>query len=60
MVRWPGKAQPHAEVNDIVSIEDSLPTLMAAVGELFAGYTAVETLRRFSLDPAVTQGLPAA
>jgi arylsulfatase A-like enzyme len=33
LLRWPGVVQPHTEINDIVSAEDWVPTLMAAVGE---------------------------
>ena len=32
MVRWPGVVPPHAEINDIVSAEDWVPTLTAAAG----------------------------
>jgi arylsulfatase len=32
-VRWPGVVKPHTEINDIVSAEDWVPTLMAAAGE---------------------------
>jgi hypothetical protein len=53
----PGKAQPHATIHDIVSIEDWLPTLMTAAGELLQGYTAVETLRRLSLDSCSHSGI---
>jgi arylsulfatase len=33
VVRWPGVIKPGTEVNDIISHEDWLPTLMAAVGQ---------------------------
>ena len=33
VVRWPGVIKPGTEINDIVSHEDWLPTLMAAVGQ---------------------------
>ncbi|TGQ16777.1 MULTISPECIES: arylsulfatase [unclassified Mesorhizobium] len=33
MVRWPGVVKPGTILNDIVSHEDWIPTLMAAVGE---------------------------
>ena len=46
LIRWPGKVAPHTEINDIVSAEDWVPTLMAAAGEpditgkLLQGYDA--------------------
>jgi arylsulfatase A-like enzyme len=46
MVRWPGKVPAHTEINDIVSAEDWVPTLIAAAGEpditqkLLQGYSA--------------------
>jgi len=46
VVRWPGVIEPGTKNNDIISQEDWLPTLMAAVGEpdivekLKAGHTA--------------------
>src|SRR5215510_14505380 len=33
LIRWPGKVQPHTEINDIFSAEDWVPTLVAAAGE---------------------------
>ncbi|MDH4180713.1 MAG: arylsulfatase [Betaproteobacteria bacterium] len=33
VMRWPGVIQPGTEINEIVSHEDWLPTLMAAVGQ---------------------------
>ncbi len=33
VVRWPGVIKPGTKVNDIISHEDWVPTLMAAVGE---------------------------
>ncbi len=33
MVRWPGVIKPGTEINEIVSHEDWLPTLLAAVGQ---------------------------
>ena len=33
VVRWPGVIKPGTEVNDIISHEDWVPTLMAAVGQ---------------------------
>src|ERR1700710_2529165 len=46
MIRWPGVVQPGTEINDIVSHEDWVPTLVAAAGEsavkekLLTGYDA--------------------
>ena len=45
-IRWPGVVQPGTEINDIVSHEDWVPTLVAAAGEpeikekLLTGYAA--------------------
>jgi arylsulfatase A-like enzyme len=33
MVKWPGKIKPHQTSNTIISMEDWLPTLLAAAGE---------------------------
>ena len=33
VVRWPGTVKPNTVINDIFSMEDWVPTLMAAVGE---------------------------
>ncbi len=33
VVRWPGVIKPGTEVNDVISHEDWVPTLMAAVGQ---------------------------
>ena len=33
MIRWPGLVQPRTEINDIVSAEDWVPTLVAAAGD---------------------------
>jgi len=33
VVRWPGVIKPGSKINDIISHEDWVPTLMAAVGE---------------------------
>jgi arylsulfatase len=33
VVRWPGVIQPGTEINDIISHEDWLPTLLAAAGQ---------------------------
>ena len=46
MIRWPGVVKPGTEINDIVSHEDWVPTLVAAAGEpavkekLLTGYDA--------------------
>lgn len=46
MIRWPGKIAPHKISNDIVSMQDWVPTLVAAAGEpqikekLLKGYKA--------------------
>jgi arylsulfatase A-like enzyme len=46
LIRWPGKVQPHTEINDVFSAEDWVPTLVAAAGEpdikekLLNGYDA--------------------
>jgi arylsulfatase A-like enzyme len=33
VVRWPGVIKPGTEINEIISLEDWLPTLLAAVGQ---------------------------
>jgi len=33
VIRWPGAIEPGTKSNDIISLEDMLPTFMAAVGE---------------------------
>ncbi len=33
LIKWPGVIKPGTQINDIMSHEDMLPTLMAAVGE---------------------------
>lgn len=33
LIRWPGVIKPGSQINDIMSHEDMLPTLLAAVGE---------------------------
>jgi len=46
MIRWPGVVKPGTEINDIVSHEDWVPTLVSAAGEpdvaakLLTGYQA--------------------
>jgi arylsulfatase len=32
-IRWPGKIKPHQVSNEIISLQDWVPTLMAAVGD---------------------------
>jgi len=47
MVKWPGQIEPGQISNDIISMEDWLPTFLAAAGEpdikekLLAGHTAI-------------------
>jgi arylsulfatase len=56
LVRWPGLVQPRSEINQIVSAEDWLQTLMAAAGEpkisakLLEGYGAGEKNFKVHLD----------
>ncbi|MBY3325693.1 arylsulfatase [Rhizobium laguerreae] len=56
MVRWPGIVKPGTEINEIVSHEDWLPTLVAAAGEpdiaakLLAGYEAAGKTFNVHLD----------
>jgi arylsulfatase len=56
LIRWPGLVKPGSEINDIVSAEDWVETLMAAVGEpdikdkLLAGYTAGDKTFKVHLD----------
>ena len=56
VVRWPGVLEPGTKNNDIISHEDWLPTLMAAVGEpdivekLKEGHTANGKQWRVHLD----------
>ena len=56
MVRWPGTIKPGTVLNDIVSHEDWLPTLLAGAGEpnitqkLLAGYTAGGKTFKVHLD----------
>ena len=56
LIRWPGKVQPHTEINDIVSAEDWVPTLIAAAGEadikekLISGYDAGGKTFKVHLD----------
>jgi arylsulfatase len=56
MMRWPGVIKPGTEINDIVSHEDWLPTLVAAAGEpqikekLLTGYQAGDKNFKVHLD----------
>ncbi|MGO7956401.1 arylsulfatase [Rhizobium leguminosarum] len=56
MVRWPGVVKPGTEINEIVSHEDWLPTLVAAAGEpdiaakLLSGYEAAGKTFNVHLD----------
>ena len=56
LVRWPGEVAPHTEINDIVSAEDWVPTLMAAAGEpdikskLLQGFSAGDKTFKVHLD----------
>ncbi|MEA2768066.1 MAG: hypothetical protein QOD93_1028 [Acetobacteraceae bacterium] len=56
MMRWPGVIKPGTEVNDIVSHEDWVPTLMAAAGEpdikgrLLTGYQSAGNTYKVFLD----------
>lgn len=56
LIRWPGKIAPRTEINDTVSAEDWVPTLMAAAGEpqittkLLQGYDAGGKTFKVHLD----------
>jgi arylsulfatase len=56
LIRWPGKIAPRTEINDIVSAEDWVPTLLAATGEpqitakLLQGYDAGGKTFKVHLD----------
>jgi arylsulfatase A-like enzyme len=56
MIRWPGVVKPGTEINDIVSHEDWVPTLMAAAGEptitekLLTGHQAAGKTFKVHLD----------
>ncbi len=56
LVRWPGVFKPNTRINDIMSQEDWMPTLLAALGEpdivekLKTGYTAHGKKWRVHLD----------
>ncbi|MFN0116415.1 MAG: arylsulfatase [Paracoccaceae bacterium] len=55
-IRWPGRIQPGQVLNDIVSLQDWLPTLLAAAGEpeikqkLLTGHQAGSRTYRVHLD----------
>jgi arylsulfatase len=55
-VRWPGVIKPGTEINDIISHEDWLPTLLAAAGQpnvkesLLTGLAAGGTTYKVHLD----------
>ncbi|UXN65654.1 arylsulfatase [Phyllobacterium sp. A18/5-2] len=56
MMRWPGVIKPGSEINEIVSHEDWVPTLVAAAGEpdvkdkLLKGYEAAGKTFKVHLD----------
>jgi arylsulfatase A-like enzyme len=56
MIRWPGVIKPGTEINGVVSLEDWLPTLVAAAGEpnvkekLLTGYAAAGKTFKTHLD----------
>jgi len=56
LMRWPGVINPGTQINDITSMEDVLPTMMAAAGEpdikakLLTGVTAGEATYKVHLD----------
>ena len=56
VMRWPGVIKPGAEINDIVSHEDWVPTLVAAAGEpkvkekLLSGYQAAGKTFKVHID----------
>ena len=56
MIRWPGVIKPGTQINDIASMEDVLPTILAAAGEpdikakLLQGHTAGNQTYKVHLD----------
>jgi arylsulfatase A-like enzyme len=56
MIRWPGVVKPGSEINNIVSHEDWVPTLVAAAGDanvtekLLTGYDAAGKTFKVHLD----------
>ncbi len=56
MVRWPGKIEPGQVSNEIVSMEDWMPTVLAAAGDanikekLLKGHTAGDMTYKVHLD----------
>ena len=55
-VRWPGTIKPGTQINDVTSLEDLMPTLMAAAGEpdiktkLLTGYKIGDQTYKVHLD----------
>ena len=55
-IRWPGRIPAGQVINDVVSLQDWLPTMMAAVGEpeikqkLLAGHSAIGRSFKVHLD----------
>jgi arylsulfatase A-like enzyme len=56
LIRWPGVIKPGTQINDITSLEDFVPTLLAAAGEpdlktkLLTGYKAGDQTYKVHLD----------
>ena len=56
MARWPGQIAPNSIINDVMSLQDWLPTLVSAAGDpdvtekLLAGYTIDETTYKVHID----------
>jgi arylsulfatase len=56
LIRWPGIVKPATQINDITSLEDFVPTLLAAAGEpdikakLLAGHKAGSQTYKVHLD----------
>jgi len=56
LIRWPGTIKPGTQINDITSLEDFLPTLLAAAGEpdiktkLLTGHKAGDQTYKVHLD----------
>jgi len=56
LIRWPGVIKPGTQINDITSLEDFVPTLLAAAGEpdiktkLLTGYKAGGQTYKVHLD----------
>jgi len=68
MIRWPGKIKPGSVSNEIVSLLDALPTILAAAGDphikekLLGGYTAGRPARgrSSSISPTTATWWPCA